>query len=140
MVPFVPALTIIEIFFLLIPFGVIFIATLIYLTISLLNTNLNKRKALFVFLLLPTFISSQLLSSFTVDKIQRLRSEKIIEEVEEHKVKTGELPDSLYTRFGIEYNRMNDKVSFQITYTRGFMVREKYHSQYKQWSSYGWND
>ncbi len=139
-VPFVPYLTILEMFFFIIPFAIIFITTLIYLTISFLNKNLNSRKAIFVFSILPTFIFSQLLSGFTVDKIQRFRSKKVIEEVEEHRAKTGELPDYIKTQFGIEYNRMNDKKNFLISYSRGFMVTEKYQSKYKHWRSCGWND
>lgn len=139
-VPFIHYLTIIEMFFLLIPFAIIFIATLIYLITSLLNKTQNRRKAIFIFSILPIFVFSQLLSSYTVDKIQRFRSEKLIEEVEEHTAKTVELPNNIKAPHGIEYEIMNDRKSFLITYSRGFMVIEKYQSKYKQWRSYGWND
>jgi hypothetical protein len=138
-VPFVPYITIIQMF-LIIPFAILFITTFIFLISSLLNKNSNRRKAIFRFLILPAFISSQLLSVFAVDKIQRIRCEKLIKAVEEHRSKTGELPDYLKTYFGIEYWRMNDNQNFLISYSKGFMVTEKYQSQYKHWRSYRWND
>ncbi|WP_073153730.1 hypothetical protein [Mesonia phycicola] len=139
-VPFIPALTIIEMFYLLIPFGIVFITTLIYLIVSLLNKNMDSRKALFVFSLLPIFILAQILSGFTVDKVQRFRSENIISEVENLKTETGVYPEKINAPLGIEYIRMRDKKSYVVFYSRGFMVKEKYQSEYNHWKSYGWND
>jgi predicted PurR-regulated permease PerM len=139
-VPFIPLLDVIETFFLLIPFAVIFIVTLIYLTVSLINKNINRRKAVIVFSLLPTFIFSQFLSVFIVHNIQKFRCQQIISEVEEHKTKTGEFPEEIKIPLGIEYILMKDKKSFQISYSRGFMVTERYYSNDKDWTSYGWND
>ena len=77
-VPFIPLLTFTEMFFLLFPFAIIIAVTLIYLIVTLLNKQMDSRKAVFAFSILPTFIFAQLLSGFSVDKIQRFRSEKII--------------------------------------------------------------
>ena len=139
-VPFIPALTVIEMFFLLIPFAIIFIVTLIYLIVGLLNKKLNNRKAIFVFSILPIFIISQLVSGFVVDKIQRLRSSRIISEIEQIKTETGTFPEKYDATAGIEYIRMKNKDSFVIKYSRGFMVTEKYDSENNNWRSYGWND
>lgn len=139
-IPFFPYLTVIEMFFLLIPFAIFFAVTLIYLIISLLNKNLNTQKSLFVFSILPIFVSSQLLSSFTVDKIQRIRSNRIITEIEKLKSETGNLPENYALNAGIEYIKINGEENFIIKYSRGFMVTEKYESKYNHWRSYGWND
>ena len=139
-IPFIPSLTVIEMFFLLIPFAFIFIATAIYLIVSLLKKNINSRKALFIFLILPIFISSQLASGFTVNKIQRFRSENMIKEAQKIRTETGEFPEKLNSSVGINYQRLNDKNNFVISYSRGFMVTEKYDSVSERWKSYGWND
>ena len=139
-VPFIPSLTVIEMFFLVIPFAIIFLVTLTYLIMSLLNKNLNIRKALFVFSILPTFIISQIASGFTVDKIQRLRSNRIITEIEKLRSETGILPEKYDVVAGIEYIKMKDNAHYVIKYSRGFMVTEKYDSENKNWRSYGWND
>jgi len=127
-------------FFLLIPFSIIFVVTLIYLIVSLLNKKLNNRKEIFIFSILPIFIISQLISGFTVEKIQRLRSNHIISEIEKIKTETGIFPEKYDLVMGIEYIRMKNKDSFVIKYSRGFMVTEKYDSKNKNWKSYGWND
>ena len=139
-VPFIPSLTVIEMFFLLIPFAVIYLLTLIYLIISLLNKNLNTQNSLFLFSILPIFIISQLTSCFIVDKIQRLRSNYIITEIEKLKSETGILPEKYDLIAGIEYIKMKDIEHFVIKYSSGFMVTEKYNSENKNWRSYGWND
>ncbi len=139
-VPFIPSLTVIEMFFLLIPFAIIFVVTLIYLIISLINENIDTGKALFIFSILPIFIISQIVSGFTVDKIQRVRSNRIISELEQIKSENGILPKKYDLIAGIEYIRMKDNEHFVIKYSRGFMVTEKYESENKNWKSYGWND
>ncbi|SHJ24477.1 hypothetical protein SAMN04488096_1182 [Mesonia phycicola] len=101
---------------------------------------MDSRKALFVFSLLPIFILAQILSGFTVDKVQRFRSENIISEVENLKTETGVYPEKINAPLGIEYIRMRDKKSYVVFYSRGFMVKEKYQSEYNHWKSYGWND
>lgn len=139
-IPFISYLTVIEMFFLLIPFAVFFVVTLICLIISLLNKNLNSKKALFIFSILPIFVLSQVLSGFTVDKIQRIRSNRIISEIEKLKSETGNLPENYDLFAGIEYIKINGEENFVIKYSRGFLITEKYESKYNLWRSYGWND
>jgi len=139
-VPFIPALTVIEMFFLLIPFAVVLFVTLIYFIVSLLNKAMDSRKAMFAFLILPTFILAQLLAGFSVDKIQRFRSKRIIVELEQIKIKTGNFPEEFDLIAGIKYTRLKNKNDFLIEYSRGFMVTEKYYSDNGTWKSYGWND
>ncbi len=139
-VPFIPILTILEMFFLLIPFGIIMLGTLIYLLISVFNKNINKRKAIFVFSILPVFLLSQYLSGITVDKIQKYRSMQLINELKTFKNKNGKLPYHVNTPIGIEYIKMNDQRNFEITYEKGFMATEKYYSQNNKWKSIGFRD
>ena len=80
-VPFIHTIIIIEVFVLLIPFALIFAASLIYLVLSLFFKKMDTKLAIFAFSIIPIFILAQLLSSFSVDKIQRLRSENIIAEL-----------------------------------------------------------
>ena len=134
--PFIDYLTIIEMFFLLIPFGIIVIASLIYLIVSLFIEKLDTRKSLYFFLIIPVFALSQLFSGFSVDKIQRYRSTKIINELETW----GKIPDNFDLKFGLEYRKSEAETKYTISYTRGFMVTKKYDSKTKEWKSYGWND
>lgn len=140
LVPFIPTLAIIEMFFLLIPFAIVFGVTLIYLIVSFLNKIIDSRKAIFAFSILPTFILAQLLAGFSIDKIQRFRSDQIIAELEKIKKDTGTLPDQYALTGGIKYTRLNNEEYFKLEYSRGFMVTEKYYSDNKNWKSYGWND
>lgn len=139
-IPFIPSLIVIEMFFLLIPFAIIFVVTLIYLIVSLLNKQIDSEKSLLVFLILPTFILAQLLAGISVDKIQRLRSNQIISNLEQIKLETGNLPEQFETITGIKYTRLKEEEHFKLEYTRGFMVTEKYYSENRNWKSYGWND
>ena len=139
-VPFIPSLTVIEMFFLLIPFAIIFAVTLIYLIVSLLNKKIYFRKAIFAFSILPTFLLAQLLTSFSIDKIQRFRSNQIIAELEQIKNETGVLPEQYELASGIKYSRLNNEEHFKLEYSRGFLVTEKYYSFNGNWKSYGWND
>lgn len=139
-VPFIPSFVVIEMFFLLIPFAIFGIATLIYMLVSFANEKMNSRKALFVFSILPIFIISQLISGFVVDKIQRFRSNQIIAEIEQQKTETGILPDNYDLNVGLEYSKIKDDENYVIKYSRGFMVTEKYYSENEKWGSFGWND
>ena len=139
-VPFVPTLMAIEMFFLLIPFAIIFGMSLIWLIVSFLNKNLNSQKALFIFSILPIFLFSQILSGFTVDKIQKFRSIRIISEIERLKFENGILPNKFELIAGIHYTKTKNKEHFRIEYSRGFMITKKYDSENKNWKSYGWND
>jgi predicted PurR-regulated permease PerM len=138
--PFIPSLTVLEMFFLLIPFAIVFAVTLIYLIVSLLNKQINSRKALFAFSILPTFLLAQLLAVFSVDKIQRFRSNKIITDLEKIKNETGSFPEQYELTVGIKYTRLKNEEHFKLEYSRGFMVTEKYYSDIGNWKSYGWND
>ena len=102
-VPFIDSVLIFEMFFLFIPLAIIFFLTFIYLIISLINKNLNTRKALFVFSIVPIFIISQLTSDFAFDRFQRFRVKRAIAEIEKSKDKTGEFPKNIDLRMGIEY-------------------------------------
>jgi len=94
--------------------------TFIYLIASLFNKKLNKRQPIFVFSILPVFIFLQILSVLTVDKIQKIRSERIIVKIEKDKTVKGELPREITYPFGIEYIRTIDNENFEISYSRGF--------------------
>jgi|GEM_PF-1890988 len=139
-VPFIPSLVVMEMFFLLPVFAIVFAVTLIYLIVSLLNKQMDSHKAMFVFCILPTFILAQLLAGFTIDKIQRFRSNYIIAKLEQIKNETGVLPEQYELLAGIKYKRLDDKKHFILEYSRGFMVTEKYHSENENWKSHGWND
>lgn len=139
-IPFIPYLVVIEMFFLLVPFAVIGIVSLIYLVISFVKEKMNSRKALFRFSILPIFIISQLVSGFIVDKIQRFRSNKVIAEIEQLKSENGIVPDEYELIAGLEYSKMKDDENYVIEYSRGFMVTEKYNSESGKWNSFGWND
>src|SRR5689334_7025610 len=87
-VPFIPELVIFELS-LLIPFATFFILTIVFLIITLSNKRPLK-EAIFIFILLPTFIFSQVFSCFTVSKIQKFRSQKLISRAKEYKSQTGQ--------------------------------------------------
>ncbi len=125
-------------FFLLIPFAIIFALTLIYLIISLINKNLNWKKALFVFSILPIFILSQLSSDFVFDRIQRFRIKKAIVGIEKEKNNTGDFPDHIDLKMGIEYTAGENGYGFK--YSRGFLETVRYNSTDKEFVVYGWND
>jgi hypothetical protein len=139
-VPFIPPLVIIELFYLLIPSVIIFIITLISLIINILNKNVITQKYLLLFSILPIFTISQLTSCFIVDKIQRLRSNYIIAAIEKQKSETGIIPEKYDQIAGIEYIKIKDSEQYLIKYNRGFMVTEEYDSGNKSRISNGWND
>lgn len=138
--PFIDYLTIIEMFFLLIPFAIITGASFIYWIVSLFNQKLNSKKAFYFFLIVPLFVLTQLFSAFSVDRIQLMRSKRIIKAVEEKIKVDGKIPDTFDTRFGIEYRKSERDKKYEIRYSRGFMVTERYDSNTEKWKSYGWND
>ena len=138
--PFIDYLTIIEMFFLLIPFAVITGASLIYWIVSLFNQKLNSRKSFYFLLIIPLFVLTQLFSGFSVDRIQLMRSKRIIKDVETKIKVDGKIPDAFDTRFGIEYRKSERDNKYEIRYSRGFMVTERYDSNTEKWRSYGWND
>lgn len=134
-VPFIPYIVIIQAFFLLFFYAIYFIVSLIFLIVSIILKNENRRMAFFIFTLLPIFILSQLASSFSVDKIQKFRSNHIITKIEKIKAETGNLPHEYDINLGIEYCKIKDKEHFTISYSRGFLVKKKYYSEDRIWIS-----
>ena len=74
---------------------------------------MNSKKALFVFSILPIFIISQLVSGFTVDKIQRFRSKQVIAEIEYLKSENGNVPDEYELNAGLEYTKLKNDENFR---------------------------
>ncbi len=138
--PFVDFLVIIEMFYLLIPFGIIIIASLIYWIMTLFNENLNSKKSFYFFLIVPVFVLVQLFSVFTIDKIQRFRCNEIIADIEELYRATKEYPEQYEISIGITYELLDNGDRYIVSYSRGFIVTENYYSDIKKWKSYGWND
>jgi hypothetical protein len=139
-VPFVDYLVIVEFFYLLIPFAILFLASFLCVLICLHLKIKRLKKVLFAFSLLPIFILSQIASVLMVNKVQRFRSECIIKEIVYIQKITGKLPDTYAANGGIEYRRGRSRDNFKLIYSRGFMVREIYEHDSKTWKSYGWND
>jgi len=139
-VPFVDYFTIIEMFFLLIPFGIIVSVSFVYWIVSLFNAKMNSQKSFFIFLIIPLFAFAQILSGFSADKIQLYRSNRIIADIEKIYITTNEYPERYEINFGIAYDLLDNGNRYKISYSRGFMVTEKYYSDIKKWKSYGWND
>jgi len=70
-VPFNETLIVVEVFYLLIPLSILFLASLIYLVTALFLKD--SKPAFFIACLIPLFIASQVISIFAVTKIQRAR-------------------------------------------------------------------
>lgn len=137
--PFIDIFVTIQVFFLLIPFGIILIFSLLIFIVNLFKFkkkvfNQNSTKLI---LIIPFFLICQTISTFLVDKIQRIRCEKIISELQIHSKK---FPEKLPTNFGITYTKSGFSNNYKLKYERGFFVREIYSSEIKKWESYGWND
>ena len=137
--PFIDYFVVVEMFFLLIPFGIILFLSIIVLIINLIKykKEILKQTSTKLTLIIPLFLLSQITAGSLVDKIQSFRSERIIKSLEKNKER---YPDFYYTNFGIEYKKARDENHFELKYSRGFMVDEKYDSKIKKWKSYGWND
>ena len=136
-VPFIRAFVVIEMFFLLIPFVIIFLLTLFYLIVSLFKKE-KLQNAVFSFSILPLFLFSQIFSSYVVKEIQKFRSEKIITEIEKIKFKNGNFPENFESSLGISYSKNLNSDEFEIQYSSGFIVTEIYNSKSKKWESRGW--
>lgn len=138
--PFIDYLVIVEAFFLLIPLALLLFGS-VALFIGYLIWDRNKlKKSLLFVLAVPIFVVAQFMSTWTVDNIQRLRSESIIKEIDNIRSQTGQVPDHYQVAFGITFSRLRDKDEFRISYSRGFMVTENYYSEDKTWESLKWND
>lgn len=136
--PFIGYAVVIEIFFLLIPFGIILMVSLLIFIFNILKykNNILKQKSTLVLFLLPIFLISQVVSTFAVDKIQRFRGNQIIKKIQEKEITINSSP---IKNFGIEYYKLKD-TDFVIQYDRGFLVTQKYYNKEKKWKSYGWNE
>ncbi len=138
--PFVSYWVVVQAFFLLVPFLIVLLLSLVVITVAFIEKKSDKQKMVFFCSLLPLFVGSQLLSVFVVNKIQRKRSEAVISILQKSKVETGKVPESIPTSLGIKYIRLTNGQDFEIFYSRGFLITEKYHSHNNRWRSYGWND
>jgi hypothetical protein len=135
--PFISLLTvlfIVNIFFIML----CAIIAIIYLVTTFFGNKSNRKEALFFSTLIPFLMLSQLLAVFTVHKIQKNRSETLIAEIEVIKKNTGHFPETYETPLGIQYKKVSDV--FEIQYSRGFFVTERYTFINKTWNSFGWND
>ena len=126
--PFIPSFVIIEMFFLPIPFGMIFFGTLFYIVITLFDKTANRKNAIFIFSFLPIFLLSQFLGVFTVDKIQKSRALHLITEIKGIRERNGLYPEAYNTSLGITYVRIIQSDGFELEYSRGFFVTERYNS------------
>lgn len=140
LIPFIPELVVIEAFFLLIPLALAFLITLILLILDLFDKDKNKFDALFSFSIIPIFIFAQFFSGLLVDKIQKIRCNKIISDIQTKKRETEIFPESYKNYLGIHYKKLQNERGFELSYERGFMVTEVYSSENGLWKSYGWND
>ena len=138
-VPFVPFLAIIEMFFLLIPFAVIFLATMIYLIASFFIKNVNRSRAILIFSVLPIFIISQVASCFIVNQIQTYRSNQIVADIEQIKYTTGKYPEIYELMWGLKYRKFENNENYVIKFSIGFLATRKYLSENKRWISNSWN-
>jgi len=137
--PFIDYFVAIQMFYLLIPCGVILLVSIFLFIYNLLRhkQNIFRHTSTKIILILPAFLFMQILSTYAVDKIQRFRSEQIIRNLVHNK---NYYPNSTHKTLGIEYKKSPNSIHFEIKYERGFFVREIYDSQKKSWESYGWND
>lgn len=138
-VPFVDYLVVIQAFYLLIPLNIFFIGSFVLLIASLFSRAMNSRLTLFITCIVPIFFGTQIISTYTVDKIRRHKAELLIEEIESVATTDG-LPTSYETSFGIEFQKLDGLGNYRIRYSRGFMVTEVYDSNLKSWKGYDWND
>ena len=138
-IPFIDYAVVVEMFFLLLPFGIILFLSIIILIINLIKykEKILKQTSTKIILIIPLLLFTQVITGFVVDKIQNCRSERIINLLEKN---NENYPDSFNTSLGIEYKKAINENQFELKYSRGFMVDEKYNSKNKMWKSYGWND
>jgi hypothetical protein len=138
--PFIDYLVIAEAFFLFIPLTILlFLSVALFIGYLIWDRNKLKKYILSIFSI-PIFIAAQFISNWTVDNIQRHRSELIIEEIADIKSQNGQIPPDYKGTFGIKFLKLKDKNEFKLSYSRGFMVTENYYSKDNSWRSQGWND
>ncbi len=98
------------------------------------------KKSILMVLVVPLFIAGQFFSTWTIDNIQRVRSELVIKEIEGIISLTNQIPNNYHTTYGIEFSNLHADNQFKIKYGRGFMTTEVYYSTERKWRSRGWND
>ncbi len=137
--PFVDYFVVIQMFYLLIPFGIILIFSLFVFIANLIKykKHICKQNSTIIISLIPIFLLTQVISTFVVDKSQKIRCENIIKSLNQQ---SKNYPESLNTSFGIKYHKSTITNNYELEYNRGFLVREIYTSENKKWESYGWND
>src|SRR6187399_3037423 len=104
--PFIDFLVIIEILYLIIPMTLLFFGSIALLVGYLIWDRAELKRLNPVILAVPLFIVGQFLSTWTVDKIQRLRSELVIREVEGIVSSTNRIPNDYHTAYGIEFTKL----------------------------------
>jgi len=141
--PFVPVIHIFEMFFLLVPLFLCFAVCLFVLFFGLISKNRKQKKySLLILNVIILFISTQLLSAYSVNKFQKHRCKKLISNLEIYKIEHKCYPESLSNELnikGIEYTLLTCE-EYKLEFERGFLVREVFTNKNKIWNSYGWND
>jgi len=137
-VPFVPALHMVEIFILSIPILICLSMCLLLLPVALISKNKKGIKILGLSTsLIILFISSQLLSSYTVEKYQKYRCNKLINELETFKNTNNYYPEHLRKPIkGVKYSLL-EKDGYELSFECGFFVTEIFYSKQGKWERHG---
>ena len=137
--PFWDSFVVIEVFFGVIPLLLLLLISSVLIIINSISKN-KKISDTIISLLIPFFIATQITSTFLVDKLQKFRSESLIEELHLIQKQKKKLPENIETPTGIKYHKIKGEETFVISFSRGFLITEKYYSDEDKWRSYGWND
>lgn len=137
--PFWDSFVVIEAFFGVIPLLLLLLISFVLIIINSISKN-KKISDSIISLLIPFFIATQITSTFLVDKLQKFRSESLIEELHLIQKQKKKLPENIETPTGIKYHKIKGEETFVISFSRGFLITEKYYSDEDKWRSYGWND
>lgn len=139
--PFVDFFTVIQAFYLTIPFAIILVISILIVIIGLIRTGFKFLKKPFVkyFLIIPIFILSQILSMLVVREVQLIRINQSVKELNEIKSQTNDYPYIFEKGIGLNYKRIS-KDEFEVYFKGGFLVREVYNSKTKETVRFGWND
>ncbi len=140
--PYIDSFVIVQMFIFIIPFAIIFGISLLVLIYSVIKykRNFYKQPSTKIISIVPLFLISQIFSVFILDNIQKLRSQRYINQIEAIKKSEKIYPKEFKTYLGIEYFKAENEDNFSLSYSRGFIVREVYSSSNKIWKSLGWND
>src|SRR5688572_7147193 len=104
--PFIDFLVAIEIFYFLIPLILSLFASIAFLIGYLIWDRTKLKQSILGVLAVPLFIVGQFFSVWTVNKIQRFRSELVIREVEGIVSLTNQIPNDFHTTYGIEFSKL----------------------------------